>query len=126
MLGWDKVAENVTDIAKRFIKNPKDQYKFKMAVLDKDGAVIKAVTSIIDSVNKTMQAESKSEHWIQYSWRPCFGFTTCAILVNNYILLSYFTWARPIEVPSEVWLLLASVLGVASYWRGRKKKGEGE
>ena len=26
------------------------------------------------AVNQTMQAESKSEHWPQYTWRPFWGF----------------------------------------------------
>lgn len=26
------------------------------------------------AVNQTMQAEAKSEHWPQYSWRPAWGF----------------------------------------------------
>jgi hypothetical protein len=75
------------------------------------------------AVNATMQAEAKSEHWMQWAWRPTFGFTGAAILVNNYILLPYFAklGVVPIVVPAEVWMMIAAVLGVAAYVRGRDK-----
>src|SRR5207245_9762820 len=41
----------------------------------------------IQSINATMQAEAKSESWMQRSWRPTIGFTFASILINNYILL---------------------------------------
>ena len=80
-------------------------------------------TSVISSVNATMQAEAKSEHWMQWSWRPFFGFTGAAILINNYVLLPYFAKLGivPIVVPSEVWLMLMAVLGVAAWTRGQEK-----
>lgn len=79
--------------------------------------------SVIASVNATMQAEAKSEHWIQWSWRPMFGYTACAILVNNYILLPYLQHVgiTPISVPSEVWLMIMAVLGVAAWTRGQSQ-----
>lgn len=75
------------------------------------------------AVNATMQAEAKSEHWMQWSWRPIFGFTGAGILANNYILLPYFSklGVVPIIVPAEVWMMIAAVLGVAAYVRGRDK-----
>ena len=75
------------------------------------------------AVNATMQAEAKSEHWLQWSWRPMFGYTACSILVNNYILLPYLSkfGIVPIEIHSEVWIMIMAVLGVAAYTRGRDK-----
>jgi hypothetical protein len=79
--------------------------------------------SAIASVNATMQAEAKSEHWMQWSWRPFFGFTGAALLINNYILLPYMAkfGIVPIVVPAEVWVCIMAVLGVAAYVRGRDK-----
>lgn len=84
---------------------------------------IKFQNSVIASVNATMQAEARSEHWMQWSWRPTFGFTGSAILINNYILLPYFEpfGIKPIAVPSEVWLTIMAVLGVAAWTRGQEK-----
>jgi hypothetical protein len=88
-----------------------------------EAATLKCVGESLNAVNATMQAEAKSEHWLQWSWRPFFGITACAILINNYILLPYLKLVGvvPIEVPSEVWLMIMAVLGVAAYTRGRDK-----
>jgi hypothetical protein len=78
---------------------------------------------MVSAINATMQAEAKSEHWMQWSWRPTFGFTGAGVLVNNYILLPYLKpfGIVPIEVPSEVWLMIMAVLGVAAWTRGKQK-----
>ncbi len=79
--------------------------------------------SVVVAVNQTMQAEAQSEHWAQWLWRPFFGFTACGVLINNYILLPYLKHAgiEPINVPSEVWLMIMAVLGVAAWTRGTEK-----
>ncbi len=82
-------------------------------------------STVIASVNTTMQNETRSEHWMQWSWRPTFGFTACGILVNNYILLPYLVkhGAVSILVPMEVWMMIMAVLGVAAWTRGQEKIG---
>lgn len=88
-------------------------------------AVLQTESALVQAVNSTMQAEAKSEHWLQWSWRPMFGYTGAGILINNYILLPYFAKLGivPITVPSEVWLMLMAVLGVAAWTRGQEKIG---
>ena len=68
-----------------------------------------------------MQTEAKSEHWLQWTWRPIFGFTGSAMLINNYILLPYLVQfgATLIAVPMEVWMMIMAVLGVAAWTRGQ-------
>ena len=89
--------------------------------------LVKAETQLqaimVKAVNDTMQAEAKSEHWMQWAWRPTFGFTGAGILINNYILLPYFIKLGIVQiaVPSEVWLMLMAVLGVAAWSRGVEK-----
>ena len=86
-------------------------------------AAIDFQAAAIASVNTTMQAEAKSEHWMQWSWRPTFGFTACAILINNYICLPYLLkfGAVNILVPAEVWIMIMAVLGVAAWQRSMTK-----
>jgi hypothetical protein len=86
-------------------------------------ATLNFQSSVISSVNQTMQAEAKSEHWMQWAWRPTFGFTASGILVNNYILLPYFAKLGivAIVIPMEVWLMIMAVLGVAAWTRGLEK-----
>lgn len=73
----------------------------------------------LETVNQTMREEGKSEHWMVWGWRPTIGFTFCAILVNNYVLLPYFKnkGMDVITIPPEVWSALLIILGVASAGR---------
>lgn len=83
-------------------------------------------STVVSTINATMQAEAKSEHWMQWAWRPTFGFTAAGVLVNNYILLPYFKTLGivPIDVPSEVWVMVMAVLGIAAWTRGQEKVAE--
>ena len=91
-------------------------YNFELQMRDKDNDVIKAV-------NDTMQTESKSEHWLQWSWRPLVGITFSAVIINNYILLPYFSklGMQAIQIPSEMWNAMLIVLGVSAGTRGWEK-----
>ena len=77
----------------------------------------------IDSVNKTMQAEAKSEHWMQWAWRPTVGFTFAGTIINNYILLPYLKGfgLAPIVIPTSIWQAMLIVLGVSAGTRGLEK-----
>ncbi len=91
-------------------------YNYELQMRDKDNDVIKAV-------NDTMQTEAKSEHWLQWSWRPIVGITFSAVIINNYILLPYFAKAglQSINIPSEMWNAMLIILGVAAGTRGWEK-----
>ncbi len=95
---------------------PEIMLKVQKIVTEFEGTLIK-------SVNTTMQAEAKSEHWAQWLWRPVVGFTFSAVIINNYILLPYFQgWGlAPIEIPSGIWQAMLIVLGVAAGTRGLQK-----
>src|SRR5512146_698981 len=71
-------------------KSPEDAAKLAELAQKYQDDVLLADKEALATVNATMQAEAKSEHWAQWMWRPTVGFTFCAVLVNNYILLSYF------------------------------------
>ena len=82
----------------------------------------------ITSVNSTMQAEAKSEHWAQWMWRPVIGFTFAGTILNNYILLPYFAklGLQPIVIPDNVWTAMLVILGAASATRGWQKVVEAQ
>lgn len=75
----------------------------------------------LNTVNATMQAESKSEHWIQWFWRPFVGLIFAFILINNYIILPYVHSAVLLPIPSEVWTAILVILGAASAGRSWEK-----
>lgn len=72
----------------------------------------------LSTVNKTIQTEVQSEHWISYSWRPIVGLTWCILVVLIYFVLPLAKIPVPV-VPTEVWLTFGAILGVASYFRGK-------
>jgi len=82
-----------------------------------------AATAAIVAVNATMQAEDKSDHWPTYAWRPfigfCFGIAWLGVYLVLPILKGYVpTIVQPV-IPSEAWLAIGGILGVASWFRGR-------
>lgn len=77
-----------------------------------------ADTAALQTVNATMQAEDKAEHWASWLWRPFLGFVTGVMIFGCYFVLPLLKMPAPV-VPESVWLLLGSILGVASYFRGK-------
>ncbi len=112
-------GELVKDAVGAFKADPTKVLEFEAAIAQ---ATVAYQQTVITAVNETMRAEADSQHWMQWSWRPCFGFTACGVLVNNYILLPYLkpVGIVPIEVPSEVWIMIMAVLGVAAWTRGQE------
>jgi hypothetical protein len=105
------------------VKTPEEKQKaqealfnYELQMRDKDNDIIKAV-------NDTMQTEAKSEHWLQWSWRPIVGITFSAVVINNYVLLPYFAKAglQAIQIPGDMWSAMLIVLGVSAGTRGWEK-----
>jgi hypothetical protein len=118
----------------------------EMKKLDVELAKIQAdvekteITSTVENlsdVNKTMQVESKSEHWIQWAWRPTIGLTVafCAAMTSlitaiAYIGVMFFQLDSKIlgEVPGMIGAMvgivgvLSPILGIASWHRGMEKR----
>ena len=96
-------------------------------VIELEAEIIKAAqnfeSQVVASVNATMQAEAKSEHWAQWAWRPLVGFTFCATIINNYVLYAYLAKIGVVQIviPETVWAAFLAILGVAAYVRGRDK-----
>lgn len=113
------LGEAVKDAVSAFKADPTKVLELEAAIAQ---ATVAYQQTVITAVNETMQAEAGSQHWMQWSWRPCFGFTACGVLVNNYVLLPYLkpVGIVPIEVPSEVWIMIMAVLGVAAWTRGQE------
>jgi hypothetical protein len=141
----ESVAGDVLDIAKSLTgvsdpdvavdmlgKNPELALQFKQSVMDYQLAMAREDTDRLKAVNATMVAESKSEHWMQYSWRPFNGFLFGITLFMNYVFpnianmfidtqTNYFVAQT---IPSEVLMSWAAVLGVTAWHRGVQKRVE--
>lgn len=79
---------------------------------------IAADTQVVLAVNKTMQAETVSDHWPTYSWRPFIGFVVGGMAFGCYFVLPLLQVPVP-AVPESVWLMFGGILGVASWFRGK-------
>jgi len=105
-----------------------ETHRFEIAKLEAEyeSKLLDHEAKIVESVNATMREEAKSEHWLQWSWRPLVGITFCAVIVNNYILLPYLRskGLAPIEIPAGIWDSMLVVLGVAAGTRGWQKAME--
>jgi len=77
----------------------------------------------LQAVNATMQSESKSEHWPQYSWRPVNGFAFPIAVITIYFVLPLLGKAVP-NVPEWVWMGWLCILGVTTWHRGRMQRAQ--
>src|SRR4030067_595017 len=96
MIIWDDIlkgvfgdkglAGTVVDVLKStgVMTDPEQQMKIQQAMQDYEVKMSDIAAKQIESVNATMREESKSDHWIQFSWRPTIGFTFAAVIINNY------------------------------------------
>jgi antitoxin component of MazEF toxin-antitoxin module len=99
-------------------------------------AKLEAHTRGIEATNRTMEAETKSEHWMQWSWRPFNGFAlgVLALMTGATVLLAYLSvMAGKAEVKmlehipgmlasmGIIISALSAVVGVSAYQRGKEK-----
>jgi hypothetical protein len=119
------LADAVVGIAKGLglVKSADDEIRLRQPLLDFEMKLEEETSKRLETVNATMREEARSDKWPQYLWRPTVGFTFSAILVNNYILLPYFSrWGIvPIVIPEGVWTAMLVVLGAAAASRGWEK-----
>lgn len=94
------------------------QVDLQTLVVQAEANRIAADTSAIMAVNATMQAEAKSDHWPTYSWRPFVGFVFGTMFLGVYFVLPLLKMPVP-TVPTEAWIAIGGILGVASWFRGR-------
>lgn len=141
-LGVDNTPEAVE---KELKENPEAFLKLRQLEIDKevklkeleagiDKEWILGEKGVIQAVNNTMIAEGKSEHWMQYTWRPfigyCVGISTLGgvvICIGAYIAMLL---GKPEGMANLSAILTAlaglnattlPILGIASYFRGKEK-----
>lgn len=90
------------------------------------------------TVNATMQAEGKSEHWPQYSWRPAIGFSVAVAFLESATFVFVLAYRAIVEkdpsaigmIPTLITALTGlfavpmAILGVAVWDRGKEKRAK--
>lgn len=116
------------EISQALIASPDAAVKLKQIEatrqVELQGLVVQAAanqltadTAQIQAVNATMIAETNSEHWASWLWRPFLGFITGLMVFGCYFVLPLLGIKSP-DVPANVWMMLGAILGVASWFRG--------
>ena len=102
-----------------------------------DVAEIDADKSQISDVNATMRAESASEHWPQWSWRPAIGFSFALGFLACVVFVCALAWKAVVDSTPEAVAMIptlvnafaalffvpGAILGVAAHHRGKEKRG---
>lgn len=111
--------------------NPELQLEFEKGAMDLQLAMYQEDTKRLETVNDTMRAESQSKSWAQRTWRPFNGFLFGVTLFCDYFIsqivfmvlkAKYSTFTFDWEhIPPSVYMLWATVLGVAAGTRGWEK-----
>lgn len=131
------VATNPDNIVK--LRELEVMERIRTREIDADESIKfrQADSADISTVNASIQAESKSEHWPQWSWRPSVGFAVAfditalgvtVVASYGYAMVSGIT--RHLELLPGMLTAMATVLaiplpilGIASWWRGKQKIG---
>jgi hypothetical protein len=111
------------------------QVELQQLVVQAEANRLAADTASNLAVNATMQAETTSQHWPSYSWRPAIGlavaFNTAAasiLVVMVYVAVVLGVKEAPLamtNLPMVLGALAAitatvlPILGIASYFRGK-------
>ena len=96
----------------------KRQVDLQTILMQSEGNRLANDTATVQAVNATMQAEAAAEHWPTYSWRPFCGFVFGSMFLGVYFILPLMKLPVP-PVPTEAWMAMGAVLGVASWFRGK-------
>jgi len=98
--------------------------------------LLTAETARIQTVNATMQAEAKSEHWAQWGWRPFWGFASGAAFFAVAVLVCLLAYRAVIGGDPKAMAMIpsllgnfpllfatpAAILGVSAYHRGKQQR----
>lgn len=93
---------------------------------------------IVGEVNATMRAEAKSEHWMQWAWRPFWGFISALAFAGVVFFCLYLGKAAIVDgdsaklsmVPQVITSFTAlfsipgAILGVTAWHRGKQKRNQ--
>lgn len=113
----------IEQVAAKIEADPALYLELQRQAMDHEARMEELKAKQLATVNATMQAEAKSEHWPQYSWRPYNGFLYGTTVFCIYFALPMASKPVP-SVPEWIWLGWAAILGVATWDRGKEKRAK--
>lgn len=111
----------IEKVAAKIEADPKLFLELQTKAMDHEARMEEIKAKKLATVNTTMQAESKSEHWPQWLWRPFNGFLFGLAVVLIYFVLPLAGEEIP-SVPQWIWIGWGAILGVTTWDRGKEKR----
>ena len=130
-------TEDEKQALEKISNDPKLALEFQKAVMEDSHVETRLENEHLKVINKTLQAESKSEKWWVSGWRPFIGFIVGISFIVCIGYIGYLIHAAIDSgdnellsiMPSIVFNLATlfgipgSILGIASHHRGRMQRG---
>lgn len=115
-----------------------ERVRLREIVADQTKVSLQEETKRLQSVNETMRNEAKSEHWLQWAWRPLWGVISAAAFFVVSSFVCYLAYKAVMEgepaamqmIPQLIGSMTmlfgvpGAILGVASWHRGKAKRGQ--
>jgi len=138
------VPGNPDAVAEAMKKDPAAGIKLAKIEADNKAALqrqrLEAETARLTEINRTMRAESQSEHWAQWGWRPYWGFASGTAFVFVCVLVCVLAYKAVLGgVPSAMamipqligaftalFAIPGGILGVSAWHRGKEKRAKAE
>lgn len=119
----DGPEASIEAVAEKIAADPALMVQLQEKAMDHEAKLAEIEARKLESVNATMREEAKSEKWPQYTWRPFNGFTFPLAVLLIYFVLPVAGKTVP-DVPQWVWAGWLSILGVATWDRGKEKRAK--
>lgn len=119
----DGPEASIEAVAEKIAADPALMVQLQEKAIDHEAKLAEIEARKLESVNATMREEAKSEKWPQYTWRPFNGFTFPLAVLLIYFVLPVAGKTVP-DVPQWVWAGWLSILGVATWDRGKEKRAK--
>lgn len=116
-----------------------NKVKLQELVVSAEKNRLDAETAATTAVNTTMQAETKSDHWPTYTWRPFVGFAFglmgliggvtaaaayCGVMFFGVQAAVLSMLPGLLSAEAMVMATMAPILGIASWFRGQMQSND--
>jgi hypothetical protein len=114
-----------------------EKAEFKLKAQELTTEEVKETGKRIESVNATMRAEAKSEHWWTSGWRPYWGFVSGTAFLFVCLLVCVLAYQAVLGGHPEAMAMIpqvigafaalfaipGAILGVTAWHRGKMQRG---
>lgn len=112
------IADTVNNVIDKFVPDKNESMRLKFELVNQ---LEKTARTEVENRMKVIIAEAQGKSWMQRNWRPILMLSIVAMVINNYILVPYFSaFGLPIQIlslPDKLFNLME--IGVGGYVIGR-------